>query len=118
MKKVAIYLRASTQEKVTEWFWLDLQENTLKLFVEANKNEGWELWKDLIYKDEWVSGDSRIEERPALMRLKKDIIDWKVDIVLIFKIDRLFRNESYLWEFMEFLKKYDVSLISKNEKIG
>ncbi len=117
MKKIAIYLRASTEEKLTEWFWLDLQENLLKSFIEANKNNECGLWKDLIYKDEWVSGASNIEERPALLKLKKDIIDWKVDIVLVLNIDRLFRNKSHLWEFMEFLKKYDVSLISKNEKI-
>jgi len=117
MKRVAIYLRVSTQEQATEWFWLDSQERILKSFVEANKDNGWELWKSLIYKDEWVSWASNVEQRPALTKLKKDIIDWKVDIVLVWKIDRLFRKTRYLLEFIEFLKKYDVNFISKNENI-
>lgn len=117
MKRVAIYLRVSTQEQATEWFWLDSQERILKSFIEANKDNEWELWKSLIYVDEWISWASNISERPALTKLKKDIIDWKVDIVLVWKIDRLFRKTRYLLEFIEFLKKYDVNFISKNENI-
>lgn len=117
MKRVAIYLRVSTQEQATEWFWLESQERLLKAFIEANKDNEWELWKSLIYIDEWVSGASNVEERPALTRLKKDVIDSKVDIVLVWKIDRLFRKTRFLLEFIEFLKKYDVNFISKNENI-
>ncbi|MDD3120682.1 MAG: recombinase family protein [Candidatus Gracilibacteria bacterium] len=117
MKRVAIYLRVSTQEQATEGFGLDSQERILKSFVEANKDNGWEFGKSLIYKDEGVSGASNVEQRPALTKLKKDIIDGKIDIVLVWKIDRLFRKTRYLLEFIEFLKKYDVNFISKNENI-
>lgn len=117
MKRVAIYLRVSTQEQATEWFWLDSQERILKSFIESNKDNGWELWKSLVYVDEWISGASNVEERPALTKLKKDIIDSKIDIVLVWKIDRLFRKTRYLLEFIEFLKKYDVNFVSKNENI-
>lgn len=117
MKRIAIYLRVSTQEQATEWFWLESQERLLKSFIEANKDNEWELWKSLIYIDEWVSGTSNVDERPDLTKLKKDVIDWKIDIVLVWKIDRLFRKTRYLLEFIEFLKKYYVNFISKNENI-
>jgi len=117
MKRVAIYLRVSTQEQAKEWFWLDSQERLLKSYIEANKDNGWELWKSLIYIDEWVSGASNVEERPALTKLKKDVIDWKIDIVLVWKIDRVFRKTRYLLEFIEFIKKYDVNFVSKSENI-
>lgn len=117
MKRVAIYLRVSTQEQAKEWFWLESQERLLKSYIEANKDNGWELWKSLIYIDEWVSGASNIEERPALTKLKKDVIDWKIDIVLVWKIDRVFRKTRYLLEFIEFIKKYDVNFVSKSENI-
>ena len=115
MKRVAIYLRVSTLEQATDWFWLDSQERILKAFIEANKDNDWILWNNLIYKDEWISWASDVEYRPALTKLKKDIIDWKIDIVLVWKIDRLFRKTRYLLEFIEFIKKYDVNFISKNE---
>lgn len=58
-----------------------------------------------------------MSERPALSRLKKDILDGKVDVLLVWKIDRLFRKTSYLLEFIEFLKKHNVNFVSKNENI-
>ena len=115
--RVWIYMRVSTLEQAKEWFWLDSQERILKSYIEANKDNDWELWKNLVYCDEWISGASNVEDRPALNRLKKDIIDWKLDILLVWKIDRLFRKTRYLLEFIEFIKKYNINFISKNENI-
>lgn len=117
MKRVAIYLRVSTLEQAKDWFWLDSQERILKAYIEANRDNDWELWKNLIYKDEWISWASKVEDRIALSRLKKDIIDWKIDIVLVWKIDRLFRKTAFLLDFIEELKKYNVNFVSKNESI-
>ena len=60
---------------------------------------------------------TEVHERPALSRLKSDILDKKIDILLVWKIDRLFRKTSYLLEFIEFLKSKNINFVSKNEHI-
>ena len=58
-----------------------------------------------------------MSERPALSRLKMDILAGKIDTLLVWKIDRLFRKTSYLLEFIEFLKQHNINFVSKNENI-
>lgn len=56
-------------------------------------------------------------ERPELTRLKGDILNKKVNIVLVWKIDRLFRKTALLLQFVEFIKDQGVNFVSKNENI-
>ena len=72
---------------------------------------------DLIYRDEGISGATEVAERPELSRLKKDILDSKIDVLLVWKIDRLFRKTAYLLDFIEFLKLHEINFVSKNENI-
>jgi DNA invertase Pin-like site-specific DNA recombinase len=71
----------------------------------------------LIYRDEGISGATEVPERPELSRLKKDILDGKINVLLVWKIDRLFRKTAYLLEFIEFLKQHEINFVSKNENI-
>lgn len=105
IQRVALYMRVSTTEQVNEWYGLDSQNRILRAYVESNEDQGWATSDNLAYTDEWISWASDVSERPALSRLKKDILDGKVDVLLVWKIDRLFRKTSYLLEFIEFLKK-------------
>ena len=116
-QKVALYARVSTTEQVKDGYGLDSQERILKSFIASNEDKGWMTSDDLIYVDEWISWASDVSERPALSRLKKDILDGKVDVLLVWKIDRLFRKTSYLLEFIEFLKQNNINFVSKNENI-
>ena len=116
-KRVAIYTRASTSEQVASWFWLDSQVRICKAFVESNENKGWVYNPNLIYQDEGISGATTVAERPALSRLRNDIIAWKIDVVATFKLDRLFRKTALLLDFIEFLTSYDVVFASKDENI-
>lgn len=115
--RVALYIRVSTAEQVQEWYWLDTQDRILRSFVASNEDKWWIINESLVYRDEWYSWATDVEERPWLSRLHSDIIDGKVDIVLVWKIDRLFRKTSYLLEYIDFLKKHDVNFVSKNESI-
>lgn len=116
-KRVALYLRCSTMEQANEWYGLESQERILLAYVEANKDNNWISSDALIYREEGFSGATPVSERPELSRLQADILQKKVDIVLIWKIDRLFRKSSYLLAFLDFLKDENISLVSKTENI-
>lgn len=116
-KRVAMYLRVSTLEQAKEGYWLDTQERLLKAYIESNEDKGWITSESLMYRDEGISGASKVSERPGLSQLKADILSGKIDVLLVWKIDRLFRKTAYLLEFIEFLKQKNVNFVSKNESI-
>jgi DNA invertase Pin-like site-specific DNA recombinase len=83
----------------------------------ANEYLGWVTTESLFYQDEGVSGATAVEDRSAFSRLKQDIISGRVDIVLVWKLDRAFRNVRLLLDWTSFLTEYGVTLISKNDNI-
>lgn len=115
--KIGAYLRVSTTEQAQDGYWLSSQRRILKSYIEANKDQNWESWNALIYKDEWISWATKAEERPAMRRLMIDIIEKKIDIVIIYRFDRLFRSLELLLNFIRFIKENKVNLISKTESI-
>jgi site-specific DNA recombinase len=117
IQRVALYIRVSTTEQVQEWYGLDSQDRILRAFVQSNEDKWWVTTENLIYRDEGYSWATDVDERPWLSQLRNDIIDWKIDVILVWKIDRLFRKTSYLLEYIDFLKKFNVNFVSKNENI-
>lgn len=117
IQRVALYMRVSTAEQVQDGYWLDSQDRILHAFVQSNEDKWWITSDALIYCDEGISGATEVSERSELSRLKKDILDWKIDVLLVWKIDRLFRKTAYLLEFIEFLKQHEINFVSKNENI-
>lgn len=115
--RVAQYLRVSTYEQAQDGFWLETQARLLQSYVDANSDQGWVTSDDLIYIDDGISGATQVSERPALSKLKVDLLEGKFEVLLVMKIDRLFRKTSYLLEFIEFIRKYNVNFVSKNEVI-
>lgn len=115
--KVAIYIRVSTEEQAKDGYWLESQERILKAFITANEDKNWITNESLIYRDEWVSWATDVSSRLALSLLEKDILLGKVDVVLVWKIDRLFRHTQSLLSFVEFLQEKWVIFVSKSESI-
>lgn len=113
--RVALYCRVSTIDQVNNWTSLDTQEYELRKIIEANKSSNWYLDESMIFKDEWVSGAK--EDRPWLDRLKREVELWNVDVVCIWKIDRLFRETQFLLSFVKFLEANWVELFSKQDNI-
>lgn len=107
MQRVAIYARVSTQEQAENGNSLEFQIEKLKAYCQLHE------YKVVgEYVDAGVSGAK--SERPALNKLKKDID--KIDIVLIYKLDRLSRSIKDTMNLIEDLfKPNDVNLISLSE---
>ncbi|MER8807544.1 recombinase family protein [Mesorhizobium australicum] len=103
----AIYTRKSTEEGLEQEFnSLDAQREACAAFIASQIGLGWKLVPN-HYDDGGISGGTM--ERPALQRLLQDIRDKKVDVVVVYKIDRLTRS---LMDFSKIVEIFDASSVS------
>ena len=101
-KRCAVYCRVSTDERLDQSFnSIDAQREAGQAFIASQRTEGWISVVD-DYDDGGFSGGNM--ERPALKRLLADIDNGKVDIVVVYKIDRLTRN---LADFSKMVELFD-----------
>ncbi|MEQ1956051.1 recombinase family protein [Mesorhizobium sp. CN2-181] len=102
--RCAVYTRKSTDEGLDQEFSsLDAQREACVAFIASQVGLGWKLVHDR-YDDGGISGGTM--ERPALQRLLQDIRDRKVDVVVVYKIDRLTRS---LVDFSKIVEIFDAS---------
>ena len=88
--RCAVYTRKSTEEGLDQEFnSLDAQRDACEAFIASQRAEGWILFPN-HYDDGGVSGGTL--ERPALKRLLADIEEGQIDVVVVYKIDRLSRS--------------------------
>jgi DNA invertase Pin-like site-specific DNA recombinase len=100
--RCAVYTRKSSEEGLDQEFnSLDAQRESCEAFIASQKAEGWLLVPDR-YDDGGVSGATL--ERPALKRLLADIEARRVDVVVVYKIDRLSRA---LMDFAKLVEVFD-----------
>ncbi len=100
--RCAVYTRKSTEEGLDmEFNSLDAQREACEAYVASQKAEGWLLVPDR-YDDGGFSGGTL--ERPALKRLLADIEAGRVDVVVVYKIDRLSRS---LMDFAKLVEVFD-----------
>ncbi|MFC1961056.1 recombinase family protein, partial [Chloroflexota bacterium] len=107
--KAAIYIRVSSPDQV-ENFSLEAQEQAARQYLDAH---GWQLHQ--IYADEGIS--ARTTKRPSYQLMLSDAKLRQFDVVLVHKLDRLFRNLSNLLDCVQELDKRDVRLVSVSEDI-
>ncbi len=89
-RRCAIYTRKSTEEGLEQDFnSLDAQREACEAYIRSQKQEGWSALPT-YYDDGGYSGGTM--ERPALEDLLLDIKGGKVDVVVVYKIDRLTRS--------------------------
>src|SRR4051812_26607333 len=87
--RCAIYTRKSSEEGLEQEFnSLDAQREACEAFIASQRHEGWTLVRDR-YDAGGFSGGTM--ERPALQRLLADIATSRIDIVVVYKVDRLTR---------------------------
>ncbi|TKT70287.1 recombinase family protein [Afipia massiliensis] len=105
--RCAIYTRKSTEHGLElEFNSLDAQREACESYIKSQASLGWKALPQL-YDDPAFSGGNL--ERPALQRLLKDIDAGKVDVVVVYKIDRLTRS---LADFAKLVEAFDARSIS------
>ncbi|MBA3326268.1 MAG: recombinase family protein [Rhodobacteraceae bacterium] len=105
--RCAIYTRKSTEEGLEQAFnSLDAQRESCAAYVASQKHEGWTALADR-YDDGGFSGGSI--ERPALQALLSDVQAGKIDVVVVYKVDRLTRA---LADFARIVAIFDAAGVS------
>ena len=100
--RCAIYTRKSTEHGLElEFNSLDAQREACEAYIKSQAAEGWRVLPK-HYDDAAYSGGNL--DRPALQRLLKDIEDGQVDVVVVYKIDRLTRS---LMDFAKLVEVFD-----------
>lgn len=109
-EKVGIYVRVSTEEQAKEGISIDAQIDRCKAFCKARS---WKVFR--IYTDAGYSAGSM--DRPALKNLFDDITNKKINILLVYKIDRFSRKLKDLISILEDLQSKGVNFTSVTEQI-
>jgi site-specific DNA recombinase len=108
--RCAVYTRKSSEEGLEQEFnSLDAQREACEAYIASQKAEDWLLVPDR-YDDGGFSGGNL--ERPALKRLMADIEARRIDIVVVYKIDRLTRALMDFAKLIEVLDRNAVTFVS------
>ena len=111
--KVAIYLRVSTDEQAKEGHYgLPVQEEKIKSYCQLHD---YSVDKDHIYIDDGVSGSLPAEQRPALKKLLEAVKEKRINLLVVYKIDRLARNLRILLNMVHDLENHNTSFCSITE---
>jgi len=114
--RCAIYTRKSSEEGLEQDFnSLDAQREACAAFIQSQRHEGWTLIPG-SYDDGGVSGGTM--NRPALQRLLEDIEQGLVDVVVVYKVDRLTRSLSDFARIVEIFDKKGVSFVSVTQQFN
>jgi DNA invertase Pin-like site-specific DNA recombinase len=114
--RCALYTRKSSDEGLDQAFnSLDAQREACAAFVASQTHEGWQLIRT-HFDDGGYSGGSM--DRPALQHLLAEIAAGKVDVVVVYKIDRLTRSLADFARMVELFDKHQVSFVSVTQSFN
>src|SRR5256885_3455412 len=114
--RAAIYCRKSSEEGLEQSFnSLHAQREACEAFVTSQRQEGWRVLPSQ-YDDGGYSGGSM--ERPALQQLLRDVKDGKINIIVVYKVDRLTRNLADFAKIIEILDAHGVSFVSVTQQFN
>ena len=114
--RCAIYTRKSSEEGLEQDFnSLDAQREACEAFIASQKREGWTLVSEM-YDDGGFSGATM--ERPAFKRLLSDVSTGKIDVVVVYKVDRLTRSLSDFAKIVDIFDKHAVSFVSVTQQFN
>ena len=114
--RCAIYTRKSSEEGLEmEFNSLDAQREACEAYIVSQKQEGWIALPD-VYNDGGISGGTL--ERPALQRLLADIEAGHIDVVVVYKIDRLSRALMDFAKLVEVFDRHSVTFVSVTQQFN
>ncbi|WP_116653543.1 recombinase family protein [Pelagibacterium sediminicola] len=114
--RCAIYTRKSSEQGLDQEFnSLDAQREACESYIASQRSEGWVLVRDR-YDDGGLSGGTL--ERPALQRLIADIEDGLIDVVVVYKVDRLSRSQPDFIRLVEIFEHHAVTFLSVTQSFS
>ena len=116
LRRCAIYTRVSTDHGLEQDFnSLDAQREACEAYIKSQASEGWTLVRAL-YDDGGFSGGTL--ERPALQRLLDAVRMNKLDIIVVYKVDRLTRSLADFAKLVELFDAQGVSFVSVTQSFN
>jgi site-specific DNA recombinase len=114
--RCAIYTRKSTEHNLDlEFNSLDAQREACEAYIKSQAHEGWRLIPSR-YDDGAFSGASL--DRPALQRLLAEVRSGKIDIIVVYKVDRLTRSLADFAKLVELFDQHSVSFVSVTQSFN
>ena len=114
--RCAVYTRKSTEDGLEQDFnSLDAQRESCEAYIKSQQHEGWKLLPD-HYDDGGISGGTMV--RPALQRLLDEVRAGRVDIIVVYKVDRLTRALSDFVKMVDLFDAHDVSFVSVTQQFN
>lgn len=108
--RCAIYTRKSTEEGLEQSFnSLDAQREACAAYIMSQTREGWEALPERYDDGGWTGGNM---ERPALRQLLDDVSAGRIDIIVVYKVDRLTRSLADFAKIVEVLDAHGASFVS------
>ena len=116
IKRCAVYTRKSSEEGLDQEFnSLDAQREAGEAYVKSQRHEGWELL-DNRYDDGGISGGTM--ERPGLKQLLNDVEAGLIDIIVVYKVDRLSRSLGDFSKMVDLFDRNNVSFVSVTQQFN
>jgi DNA invertase Pin-like site-specific DNA recombinase len=114
--RCAIYTRVSTDQGLDQEFnSLDAQHDASQAYIRSQQHAGWTLIRSK-YDDGGFSGGNT--DRPALQQLLDDVRAGKVDVIVVYKVDRLTRSLADFAKLVELFDKHNVSFVSVTQQFN
>jgi site-specific DNA recombinase len=114
--RCAIYTRVSTDARLEQEFnSLDAQREASEAYIKSQTHEGWSLIRSR-YDDGGFSGGSM--ERPALQKLLLEVQAKRIDVIVVYKVDRLTRSLADFAKLVEMFDAHGVSFVSVTQSFN
>ena len=114
--RCAIYTRVSTDQGLEQDFnSLDAQYDASQAYIRSQAHAGWTLLR-AKYDDGGFSGGNT--DRPALQRLVEDVGAGKIDVIVVYKVDRLTRSLADFAKLVELFDRHNVSFVSVTQQFN
>ena len=114
--RCAIYTRVSTDQGLEQDFnSLDAQYDASQAYIRSQAHAGWTLLR-AKYDDCGFSGGNT--DRPALQRLLQDVRAGRIDVIVVYKVDRLTRSLADFAKLLELFDQHSVSFVSVTQQFN
>ena len=114
--RCAIYTRVSTDQGLEQDFnSLDAQYDASQAYIRSQAHAGWSLLR-AKYDDGGFSGGNT--DRPALQRLLEEVRAGRVDVIVVYKVDRLTRSLADFAKLVELFDRHNVSFVSVTQQFN